>query len=295
MKQKNITILSVSFYSYSHLKRLFENLMSKARKPSQIKLVIVDNTNGKDTRLKELEYLASDINIIKNNGEGLQRSISHASALDKGLRYVDTKYCLIIDPDTYIFKSDWDTFCLSNLLEKNVVIGAPYPEWKIGKVHDFPSVIFMFFRTNEIKNLRKNFYPFPSFYRSLYNFIFRKVNRLGFIANKRFMNRYIWLRSITGLMENLFGITSPDTGNKIIKSFQRKNFTSITFNAIYGSDILVKHSKNLSSMANEFELYFYKKEPILTHMYSSGVFHWKTKKGSDINYWKLLINKIEKN
>ena len=46
-------------------------------------------------------------------------SISHASALDKGLRYVDTKYCLIIDPDTYIFKSDWDTFCLSNLLEKN--------------------------------------------------------------------------------------------------------------------------------------------------------------------------------
>ena len=33
MKQKNITILSVSFYSYSHLKRLFENLMSKARKP----------------------------------------------------------------------------------------------------------------------------------------------------------------------------------------------------------------------------------------------------------------------
>ena len=69
------------------------------------------------------------------------------------------------------------------------------------------------------------------------------------------MNRYIWLRSITGLMENLFGITSPDTGNKIIKSFQRKNFTSITFNAIYGSDILIKHSKNLSNMANEFELY----------------------------------------
>ena len=79
-------------------------------------------------------------------------------------------------------------------------------------------------------------------------------------------------------MENLFGITSPDTGDKIIKIFQSKNFRSITFNAIYGSDILVKHSKNLSKMANEFELYFYNKELILTHMYSSGVFHWKTKK-----------------
>ena len=107
MKQKNITILSVSFYSYSHLKRLFKNLINKANKPCQIKLVIVDNTNGKDIGLKELKYLVSDLIIINNNGEGLQRSISHASALDKGLRYVDTKYCLIIDPDTYIFKSHW--------------------------------------------------------------------------------------------------------------------------------------------------------------------------------------------
>ena len=73
MKQKNITILSVSFYSYSHLKRLFENLMNKARKPSQIRLIIVDNTNGKDTELRELDNLDSDINIILNNGEGLQR------------------------------------------------------------------------------------------------------------------------------------------------------------------------------------------------------------------------------
>ena len=65
MKQKNITILSVSFYSYSHLKRLFENLMNKARKPSQIKLVIVDNTNGKDIELKELEYLAMILILLK--------------------------------------------------------------------------------------------------------------------------------------------------------------------------------------------------------------------------------------
>ena len=257
MKQKNITILSVSFYSYSHLKRLFENIMNKASNPSRIKFVIVDNTNGKDTKLEELEYLDGNISILKNNGEGLQRSISHAYALDKGLKYVDTEYCLIIDPDTYIFKSDWDTFCLRNLQTKNTVIGAPYPIWKIGKVHDFPSVIFIFFRTNEIKGLKKNFYPFPSFHRSLYNSIFRKVNRLGFIANKRFMNKYSWLRSITCSMENLFGITSPDTGNKIIKSFQRNNFKSITFNATYGSDILVKNSKNLSKIANEFELYFF--------------------------------------
>ena len=64
--------------------------------------------------------------------------------MDKGLRYVDTKYCLIIDPDTYIFKSDWDTFCYEQFTRKNVVIGAPYPEWKIGKVHDFKCDFYVF-------------------------------------------------------------------------------------------------------------------------------------------------------
>ena len=39
----------------------------------------------------------------------------------------------------------------------------------------------------------------------------------------------------------------------------------------------------------------YNDEPIMTHMYSSGVFHWKTKKGSDFKYWNLLIDKVEKN
>ena len=29
-------------------------------------------------------------------------------------------------------------------IRENVVIGAPYPEWKIGKVHDFPSVTLCF-------------------------------------------------------------------------------------------------------------------------------------------------------
>ena len=91
------------------------------------------------------------------------------------------------------------------------------------------------------------------------------------------MNRYIWLRSIWFNGKFIWNYISGHrkSNNKI---FQRKNFTSITFNAIYGLDILVKHSKNLSNMANEFELYFHKKEPILTHMYSSGVFHWKTKR-----------------
>ena len=46
-------------------------------------------------------------------------------------------------------------------------------------------------------------------------------------------------------------------------------------------------------MAKEFELYFYEEEPFMTHMYGSGVFHWKTDNGSNKNYWIKLIKEIE--
>ena len=46
-------------------------------------------------------------------------------------------------------------------------------------------------------------------------------------------------------------------------------------------------------MAKEFEMYFYEEEPFMTHMYGSGVFHWKTDNSSDKNYWIKLIKEIE--
>ena len=43
-----ITIMTVSFNSSSHLKRLFKNLLAKAKYKKNIRFLIVDNTNGKD-------------------------------------------------------------------------------------------------------------------------------------------------------------------------------------------------------------------------------------------------------
>ena len=43
------------------------------------------------------------------------------------------------------------------MIEKKDIIGAPYPNWKLGKVHDYPSVVFMFFRTKRLKNSMNHF------------------------------------------------------------------------------------------------------------------------------------------
>ena len=292
INKKTITIISVSYYSSWHLNRLFNNLIEKAEHPSSIQFLVVDNSNNDDLGLKDSFREDLAIKIILNNGKGLQRSVSHASALDLGLKSSNTKFTLIIDPDVHVFKKAWDTLCIDQIIaQKQSVIGAPYPTWKLGKVHDYPSVIFIFFETDQVQNLGKRFFPFPGLLRMVWNSIFRKITRLGLLTSKSRLDRSKILRSVSGQLEKMIGITSPDTGKDIIESMRDKGFNSVMFDAPYSLDIKGKEAQ--SEMAKEFELFLLDDKPIMTHMYGSGVFHWKTEKGADIDYWEKLISKIE--
>ena len=292
--EKKITVVTTSYNSSSHLTRLFKNLIDKAKSKDAIRFLVIDNTNGYDKDLINLLKINDGVEIVLNKGHGLQRSIAHANALDIGLKISETEYTLIIDPDVHIFKSEWDNVCVNQFNNgNNVIIGAPYPQWKLGKVHDYPSVIFMFFKTSEIKLFNKSFYPFPSTYYIIVNSILRKITRLGFLGSKSRLDRFKFLRTLSNSLENVFGISSPDTGNQIITSLRKNKFKSINFVSPYSSEL--DYNDNYFKLAKEYELFFYKKEPFLTHMYGSGVMHWKTDKGSNVDYWKSLINKVEKN
>jgi len=293
---KTITIISTSFRSGEHLSRLFNNLFNKATNKNLLRFLVVDNTNGDDDRLEESFLKNLDVEIILNDGRNLQRSISHASALDIGLAQSNTEFTLIVDPDVHIFKNDWDSFCIDIFdRQKKIVIGAPYPEWKLGKVHDYPSVVFIFFRTQQIQELNLSFYPFPSLLKNIKNSIFRKITRLGFFASKHRLDESDALQRLTKYLERLFGVTSPDTGKDIIKALRERSFKTTNFEAYYSNAIKSpKGSSFQYDMAREFELFFYDKKPFMTHMYGSGVFHWKTKQGSNKKYWLELINDIER-
>ena len=288
-----ITILSVSFFSGKHLSRMFANLIDKSSNKKDLNFIVIDNTNGEDKNLINLQSNDYDVNLIKNKCNFIQRSRSHAEGLDIGLELVQTKYTLIVDPDVHIFKQDWDSFLLKEI-EKSKLVGAPYPPWKIGKVHDYPSVVFMFFETDRIKLLKKSFSPFPSLTKIIKNGLNRKINRFGLLANKTRLDRYKKLRAATSNLENYFGVTSPDTGNDIILAARESSYTSTNINACYSSDLSQNASLSHKLLARYFELYLNKNEIFLTHMYGSGVFHWKTKRGNDLDYWLLLISEVEK-
>ena len=82
----------------------------------------------------------------------------------------------------------------------------------------------MFFQTNLVQNFGKTFYPFPIFYKRISNSILRKIVRLGGLANKKNLGQFRKLMLICEKLENITGVTSPDTGNEIIKqSYQKLN------------------------------------------------------------------------
>lgn len=294
MVKKDITILSVSFNSSIHLKRLVDNFLLKTSRQENIKFLIIDNTDGKDKTLSAVFDKFRQIRILKNKNHSKQRSVSHASALDFGLKHVDTEFTLIVDPDIHIFYEDWDEFCLEKMKENHLtVIGAPYPQWKLGKVHEYPSVVFMFFKTNIVQSFGKTFHPFPKPYKMLYNSILRKFVRLGGIANKSRLGNSKKLRFICEWLEKKTGVTSPDTGKEIINKFKKKKFRTIVFSSPYAQYLKNEDGHALKLLARDFEVYTFNGKPFLSHMYSSGVYHWRTKKSADFNYWLSLIKKVE--
>lgn len=294
MAKEIITILSVSFYSSSHLKRLFNNFLLKTSQIENIKFLIIDNTDGKDRSLYAVFDNHNQIRILKYKNRFKQRSLSHASALDFGLGHVDTIFTLIVDPDVHIFYKSWDQFCLKRMKENcPTVIGAPYPKWKLGKVHEYPSVIFMFFKTGLVQSFGKTFHPFPKPYKKLYNSIMRKFVRLGGLANKSRLCKSKKLRLICEWLEKRTGVTSPDTGREIIRQFKKNKFRTVVFSSPCEQDIGIQDKQELKLLAKDFEIYTYNDKPFLSHMYSSGVYHWRSKRSSDFNYWLSLIKKFE--
>jgi len=295
----NITILTVSWYSSKYLEKLLDNILQKANKPSLIKFIIIDNSNGEDKDLLLLLNRFKNLQIF-NYSPGIYKNLyAHAAALNFGFPKVDTKYALILDPDIYIFKNKWDEFFIKELRNRNAkIIGNAFPSWWLGTYHNFPSPVFSFFETKVFKKLDADWFPFKaSFIIQLRNLIFRHIIRGVYLFNRRTLNKFVIFRKIATFFESCFPICSLDTGSKLALKANSINCNILLLTAIYSQD--VKKMQELSDtfsveeLTRYYEVYIYNDELIVTHQYGSQNFLLKTKKGKDIAYWYSLINKIE--
>ena len=80
----------------------------------------------------------------------------------------------------------------------------------------------------------------------------------------------------------------------IIEVFRREGFKALNFKASYSSDITNNVKNAEIELSKQFELYYLNDEIMMTHMYGSGVFHWKSERGADLDHWQDLISEIDK-
>jgi N-acetylglucosaminyl-diphospho-decaprenol L-rhamnosyltransferase len=110
---QTITIVLPSYKSRKLLLNHIKNISKK------IKIIIVDNSNDKKLQ-KEFKNKFKNVSVL------LRKNIGYGAAINFGSKYVKTKYFLVMNPDTKIYK---DT--IKNLLiaaKKLKVFGAISPD-----------------------------------------------------------------------------------------------------------------------------------------------------------------------
>jgi len=287
-----ITVFTISWFSSELIKPLFLNLNEKAKFPERIKYVVIDNTAGEDKTLSQIRQIAIPVEIYSNDARKAAGSVGHSLGLNFAMNKIETEFALAVDPDVYVFKNNWDGFCIDEINNKNYsAVGTAYPRWQLGKYHNFPSPVFCFFRAADLKAMGCDWTPFSKNpFVTGCDFVKRQILRCGLLINKKRYQKYPALRSFAMQMENLIGICSRDTGWRIAKKAGESKKTALLFNAVLPDENIPGHqTAAFEKLAGQFELYYYHNEPILTHKYSTSSRIWRTDKGADTDFWLQCI------
>ena len=294
-----ISVIMVNWYSNEYIEALLDNLQDKAEKPENIRVIVIDNTNGRDDSITKV--VSHDLNVVlhKLDSKGHTSSRGHSYALNFAAKFIRTEYALIIDPDVHIFKKHWDRFCIEELRISNcVAIGAPFPFWKTGKYHDFPSPIFCFFKSKAILETGSDWTAFSDhWWPNASKFVIRQIGRLGGFLTRKRLEKSLLLRNISKKMEHVFGVFSQDTGWRIAEQARKNQLKSIQFSVVTQTESELVTPANMTGvyqeLAGQYELYGYDKQAIMTHKYGTGVKSWKTEKGKSEDFWFDCIEKID--
>ena len=291
-----LTVFTVNWFSVDFIEHLFLNLNEKAGAPDRIEYLVVDNTHGGDKEITRLMQTELPVKLCSYDAKGKTGSFAHALGLNFALSKVQTEYALVVDPDVYVFKDKWDCFSIDEIETKNCsAIGTTFPPWQLGKYHNFPNPVFCLFRTKDFKMLNADWSPYSkNRCINLYNFVRRLVLRGGLLINRKRYQDCPIIRKVWTSLERAIGVCSPDTGWRIAKNAKQKHTGAILLEAVSPGD-KVKGSGTTAfrDLAGEFELYYYRNEPILTHRYGTCSYVWRTPQGANTEFWRTCIQSFQ--
>jgi hypothetical protein len=293
-----ISLVTVNWHSAGWIGRLLDNLHRKSSGRNVLRGLILDNTNGTDMDLTNIGAASLPCTVQPIDCRGLIGSRAHALALHEAMGMVQSEYILIVDPDIHVFAAEWDTLCIDALSAKNAwAVGAPYPRWKVGKYHDFPSPVFCLFRREITHQVRMDWRPYDDCpWCNAGVFLIRQIGRLGGLLSRRLYESSAAVREYAKANERLFGTFSQDTGWRIAREMRRRKIISIGFDDVMPGEVCrlnIAADPVWTDLAREFELFAFSNRPMLVHRYGSGARPWRTEKGSDESFWLQCIDRAE--
>jgi hypothetical protein len=280
-----ITVLSVSWRSADFLRDLCANLLAQARQPGAIRFLIADNTNGDDPALAALDVPGLEIVPVDVSDERM--SVAHAIGLNALFARVDTPYTLVVDPDVIVFQPGWDAILIDSVsgpaAPPIVAAGAPYPPWKLGKYHDFPSPPFAFWRTDALRALDPDWRPYArTAARRLVDFGLRQAFWLPRLVDRAVLRLPRRAFRAGRWTERLTGVVSKDTGWQIADRARRRGWRAVVFPVVGAASDLVAldpaERSRYRTLAREFELFTWQGRPFGAHLQS-------TQRGFSVYLW----------
>ena len=264
-----LTVLSVSWRSAEWLRDLFANMLALAEQPDGLRFLVADNTNGADPDLRRLDFPRLEIVPVDVGGQIM--SMAHACGLNALWERVETPFALIVDPDVAVLRPGWDSALQEVFATRDVVaVGAPYPFWKLGKYHDFPSPIFACWRSEALRALTPDWRPYGrTACRRLLDFALRQTFWLPRAVDRLVLRLPRRQHRATRLVERVAGVVSKDTGWEIAQRARQRGWRAALFDVVRDPAALVGIAAEAlppyRRLADEFELYAWQNRPFLTH------------------------------
>jgi len=296
ISKPKLTVFTVSWFSTELIGLLLRNLNDKAEFPERIEYIIIDNTNGQDPSVQRLTQTGLPVKLYANDTQGKTGSFGHACGLNFAMSKLKTEFALVVDPDVYVFKDNWDSFCVEAINKNNYsAVGTTYPRWQLGKYHNFPNPVFCFFRTKDFRELRADWTPYSkNRIVTFSNFVKRQILRCGILIDRKMYQKCRFIRRPFAVLEDVIGVCSHDTGWRIADKAKKKDVTSLLLKAVLPDEAVAGSGTTVfKRLAGSFELYYYQNKPFLTHKYSTCSRVWKTAKGSDTGFWRQCIERFQ--
>jgi hypothetical protein len=279
LEANKITVGVVNWHCSAMIGDLFRSLTERAEDES-LSFLICDNTNGADEQLYRAFGDRCDIiptepvvpDILRHRRIG-SAAYSHGAGLNLLLSRLKTEYALFADPDCLVLARGWDAACRASLSGRRIATGAPYHSTKLAKYHGFPSPIFVFFKTQAMRQLRADWTPLI---RPLVAEAGDRARRAAAALCERlgeaFGGRRFYDGRTAAALRNLLGGSSKDTGWRIAAAASDRALdVDLLTPAVSPHQIAEKYAaeKSVVELMDRFELYLRDGMPFVTHYYGT--------------------------